>query len=211
MIKLLIADDHVMFRDGLRRVFEEDPLLEVIGEAENSAEALAKSADLRPDVVILDLVMPPGRDAVETVGELKRRNPDVKILILTARSEDEYALRCLRAGADGYLTKINASAEVIHAINKVYGGDKYIGEALAQLLAENIGQDPSQLPHRSLSDREFQVMRMIGQGKIVSEIGTELNLSVKTVSTYRSRILDKTQLRNNAEIMRYTIEHSLVD
>ena len=111
MIKLLIADDHVMFRDGLRRVLEEDSHLEVIGEAKNSVEALAKSADLRPDVVILDLIMPPGRDAVETVGELKRRNPEVKILILTARSEDEYALRCLRAGADGYLTKINASAE----------------------------------------------------------------------------------------------------
>ena len=211
MIKLLIADDHVMFRDGLRRVLEEDSHLEVIGEAKNSVEALAKSADLRPDVVILDLVMPPGRDAVDTVGELKRRNPEVKIVILTARSEDEYALRCLRAGADGYLTKINASAELIHAINKVYGGGKYIGEALAQLLAENIGQDPSQLPHSSLSDREFQVMRMIGQGKAVSEIGSELNLSVKTVSTYRSRILEKTQLRNNAEIMRYAIEHSLVD
>lgn len=211
MIKVLLADDHEMFRDGLRRVLEEDSMLEVVAEAATSAEALSKSAEHHPDVVLLDLVMPPGRDSVEVVDELKRRDPDVRILILTSHAEDQYALRCLRAGADGYLTKVNASEEVISAIRKVHGGGKYISEALAELLAQSIGRDASRLPHESLSDREFQVMRMIGQGKTVSEIGNELHLSVKTVSTYRSRILDKTQLRNNAEIMKYTLENGLVE
>lgn len=186
-------------------------MLEVVAEAATSAEALSKSAEHHPDVVLLDLVMPPGRDSVEVVDELKRRDPDVRILILTSHAEDQYALRCLRAGADGYLTKVNASEEVISAIRKVHGGGKYISEALAELLAQSIGRDASRLPHESLSDREFQVMRMIGQGKTVSEIGNELHLSVKTVSTYRSRILDKTQLRNNAEIMKYTLENGLVE
>lgn len=211
MIKILIADDHEMFRDGLRRVLAEDRTLEVVAEAKNAAEALHKSNEVRPDVVLLDLIMPPGRDSVEIVEELKSRNPRVRILILTAHAENQYALRCLRAGADGYLTKINAGDEVITAIHKIHGGHKYISEALAELLAQSIGMDASQLPHESLSDREFQVMRMIGQGKTVSEIGVELCLSVKTVSTYRARILEKTQLRNNAEIIRYALENGLAD
>ncbi|MFQ5526771.1 MAG: response regulator [Thermoanaerobaculia bacterium] len=211
MIKVLIADDHEMFRDGLRRVLSEDPTLEVVAEAKNSAEALSKANEIRPDVVLLDLVMPPGRDSVEIVEELKDKNPHLRILILTSHAEDQYALRCLRAGADGYLTKIKASDEVIRAIHKIHGGHKYITEAMAELLAQSIGKDASQLPHEALSDREFQVMRMIGQGKTVSEIGDELNLSVKTVSTYRGRIIEKTQLRNNAEIMRYALENGLAD
>ncbi len=210
MIKVLIADDHQMFRDGLRRVLEDDPVLQVIGEAENGPRALTRSKELDPDVVLLDVVMP-GRDSLEIVEELKRWKPEIRVLMLTSHSEDQYALRCLRAGADGYLTKIKAGDELISAIHKIHGGGKYISDQLAELLAMSIGRDNSQLPHESLSDREFQVLRMIGSGMTVSEIGNELNLSVKTVSTYRTRILDKTQLKNNAAIMRYALEHGLTD
>ncbi|MCP4200547.1 MAG: response regulator transcription factor [bacterium] len=210
MIKVLIADDHKMFRDGLRRVLEDESSLEVVAEAENGPEALDKSREFQPDIVLLDVVMP-GRDSLEIVEELKRWNPGMRVLMLTSHSEDQYALRCLRAGADGYMTKINASDELITAIRKIHGGGKYISEALAELLAQSIGRDSSQMPHESLSDREFQVMRMIGDGKTVSEIADELNLSVKTVSTYRTRILEKTQLRNNAEIMRYVLDNDLID
>ncbi len=210
MIKVLIADDHKMFRDGLRRVLEDESSLEVVAEAENGPEALDKSREFQPDIVLLDVVMP-GRDSLEIVEELKRWNPGMRVLMLTSHSEDQYALRCLRAGADGYMTKINASDELITAIRKIHGGGKYISEALAELLAQSIGRDSSQMPHETLSDREFQVMRMIGDGKTVSEIADELNLSVKTVSTYRTRILEKTQLRNNAEIMRYVLDNGLVD
>lgn len=211
MIKLLIADDHEMFRDGLRRLFDDEPDLEVAGEARNATETLARADEHQPDIVLLDLIMPPGRDSVDIVRELKRRQPKVGILILTARSEDEYAIRCLRAGADGYLTKINASAEVINAIFRIARGGKYISPALAELLAQSIEDGGARLPHETLSNRELQVLRMIGQGLAVSEIARELNLSVKTVSTYRSRIIDKTQLRNNAEMMRYALDNGLVD
>ena len=131
--------------------------------------------------------------------------------MLTSHTEDQYALRCLRAGADGYLTKIKASDELLTAIRKIHGGGKYISDKLAELLAMSVGRDSSQLPHESLSNREFQVLRMIGSGLTVSEIGQELNLSVKTVSTYRTRILEKTQLKNNAAIMRYALDHGLAD
>lgn len=210
MIRVLIADDHKMFRDGLRRVLEDDSSLDVVAEAENGAETLERSKEHGPDVILLDVVMP-GRDSLEILRELKHSNPGVRILMLTAHNEDQYALRCLRAGADGYMTKINAGKELIAAIHKVNGGGKHISEALAELLAQSIGRDPSQLPHEALSDREFQVLRMIGSGKTVSEIADELHLSVKTVSTYRTRILDKTQLRNNAEIMRYVLDNGLGD
>ena len=208
MIRVLIADDHQMFRDGLRRVLEEDPALQVVAEAETGPETLERSREFRPDVVLLDVVMP-GRDSLEIVEELKKADRSVRVLILTSHAEDQYALRCLRAGADGYMTKIKASDELLTAIRKIHGGGKYISDALAELLAQNIGKDASLLPHERLSDREFQVMRMIGDGKTVSEIGNELNLSVKTVSTYRTRILEKTQLRNNAEIMRYVVDNHL--
>jgi DNA-binding NarL/FixJ family response regulator len=210
MIKVLIADDHQMFRDGLRRVLEDDKTLEVVAEAEDGPDTLDQSKKFRPDVVLLDVVMP-GRDSLEIVEELKRADPSVRILMLTAHAEDQYALRCLRAGADGYMTKINAGTELIAAIRRIHGGGKYISAALAELLAQNIGRNSDKLPHETLSDREFQVLRMIGDGKTVSEIGNELHLSVKTVSTYRTRILEKTQLRNNAEIMRYVLDNGLAD
>ncbi len=210
MIRVLLADDHEMVREGLRRVLEADSSLEVVGEAENGTDALARAKELRPDVVALDVVMP-GRDSLEIIGELKRFDPQVRILMLSGYLENQYALRCLRAGADGYLTKIKASRELIGAIRKICGGGKYISDGLAELLAQNIGRDASRPPHETLSDREFQVLRLIAAGKTVSEIGRHLNLSVKTVSTYRARILEKTQLRNNAEIMRYALDNGLSD
>lgn len=208
MTKILIADDHEMIRDGLRRVIEEDPSLRVVGEASTGSEALEECRQLEPDLVLLDLLMP-GRDSLELVDEIKSRSPRVRVLMLTGLPEEQYALRCLRAGADGFLSKQRAGGELITAVRRICEGGKYISETVATLLAVNVGRDHSGPVHERLSGREFQVMRLMGSGKTVSEIARELQLSVKTVSTYRSRILDKTELRNNAEIIRYAIKHGL--
>lgn len=210
MIDVLIADDHAMIRQGLRRVLEAEADLKVVGEADNGPQALKKCREIKPDVVLLDIIMP-GRDSLEVVEELKRTNPDIRILMLTSQEEDQYAIRCLRAGADGYLRKTMAGEELVGAIRKIQAGGKFITERLAELLAATVTQDPSRPPHEALSNREFQVMRMIGAGQTVSEISEELNLSVKTISTYRTRILEKTQLKNSAQIMRYVLDHRLLD
>lgn len=210
MIRIMIADDHAMIRQGLRRVLEAEDDMEVVGEAENGQEALIQSKETSPNLILLDIIMP-GRDSLEIVEELKRYKPETRILMLTSHAEDQYALRCLRAGADGYLRKTGAGEDLVAAIRKIHGGGKYISDKLAELLALSLTRDSSQAPHELLSNREFQVLRMIGEGKTVSEISDELNLSVKTISTYRARILEKTQLKNNAEIMRYVLEHDLVE
>jgi len=208
MTTVLIADDHEMIREGLCRVIEEDDSFRVIGQAATGAEALEKVKRLKPDVLLLDVVMP-GRDGLEIVEELKKWNSKLKILMLTALAEDQYALRCLRAGADGFLSKGKASAELLDAVRKIRGGGKYISETVATLLAINMGKNHDGPVHEQLSDREFQVLRLIGAGQTVSEIASQLNLSVKTVSTYRARILEKTEMRNNAELIRYAIQHGL--
>lgn len=208
MIRIMIADDHAMIRQGLRRVLEAEGDMKVVGEAENGQEALIQGKKTSPDLILLDIIMP-GRDSLEIVEELKRCKPELRILMLTSHAEDQYALRCLRAGADGYLRKTGASEDLVAAIRKIHGGGKYISDKLAELLALSLTKDSTQAPHELLSNREFQVLRMIGGGQTVSEISDELNLSVKTISTYRARILEKTQMKNNAEIMRYVLEHEL--
>ena len=199
-----------MIRQGLRRVLEAESNMEVVGEAENGRDALVECKRMAPDIILLDIIMP-GRDSLEIVEELRRLVPETRILMLTSHAEDQYALRCLRAGADGYLRKTMATDELVLAIRKIHGGGKYISERLAELLALSLSKDSTRAPHELLSNREFQVLRLIGDGKTVSEISGELNLSVKTISTYRARILEKTQMRNNAEIMRYVLEHELAD
>lgn len=210
MIRILLADDHQMFREGVRGLLQARSDIDVVGEAGTGEEALAKAGETRPDVVILDVSMP-GRGGLETVSELKKRDPRVRVLMLTVHPEDRFAVRCLKGGADGYMTKDNAAEELIGAIRKVHAGGKYVSPSLAESLVLSLDRDFGSAPHETLSDREFQVMRMIAGAKTVSEIAEELCLSVKTISTYRSRILEKLGLRNNAEIMQYAIEQDLVE
>jgi DNA-binding NarL/FixJ family response regulator len=210
MIRILLADDHQMFREGVRGLLEARSDMTVVGEAATGEEALSRATEAHPDVVLLDVSMP-GRGGLETVSELKKRNPRVRVLMLTVHPEDRFAVRCLKGGADGYMTKDNAAEELIIAIRKVYLGGKYVSPSLAESLVMSLGRDFGAPPHETLSNREFQVMRMIAAARTVSEIADELCLSVKTVSTYRSRILDKLGLRNNAEIMQFAMEQHLVE
>ncbi|MEM8929694.1 MAG: response regulator transcription factor [Acidobacteriota bacterium] len=208
MIKVLIADDHVLFRQGLLKLLEAEGM-EVVAEASNGPETLERTRAARPDIVLLDVAMP-GRGALETVQSLKDWDRGVRILILTGHPEDHYAIRCLKGGADGYVTKDNAPEQLIAAIRRVNNGGKYISPGLAEQLAMSLQSDAGDAPHEMLSDREFQVMQAIASGQTVSEIAQALTLSVKTISTYRTRILGKLNLRNNAEIMQYAIREELV-
>ncbi len=210
MIRILLADDHQMFREGVRGLLDTRSDMAVVGEAGTGEEALALASELQPDVVVLDVSMP-GRGGLETVSEIKRRNARIKVLMLTVHPEERFAIRSLKGGADGYMTKDNAAEELIGAIRKVFSGGKYVSPSLAENLVMSLDRDFGSPPHETLSDREFQVMRMIASAKTVSEIAGELCLSVKTISTYRSRILDKLALKNNAEIMQYAIEQNLVE
>lgn len=209
MIRILLADDHQMFREGVCSLLEKRSDMTVVAEASTGQEALARASEHSPDVVLLDVSVP-GRGSLETAAELKRRDPRVHLLILTAYPEDRFAVRCLKAGADGYLTKDHTFDELITAIHKVHTGGKYVSPSLAEHLVLSLDHDFGTPPHETLSDREFQVMRMIAAAQTVSEIAAELSLSVKTISTYRSRILKKLGLRNNAEVMQYAIERNLV-
>ena len=208
MIKVLIADDHQLFRQGLRNLLELERI-EVVAEASTGPETLEEARRTKPDIVLLDVAMP-GRGALETMQSLKDHDTRVKILMLTGHPEDHYAIRCLKAGADGYLTKDNASEQLVAAIRRVNGGGKYISSQLAEQLALSLTNDLGVAPHEGLSDREFQVMQRIASGETVSEIADALCLSVKTISTYRTRVLRKLNLRNNAEIMQYAMREDLV-
>jgi len=210
VIKVLIADDHAIFRAGLRKILEESGEVTVVAEAATGEEALDRARHSRPDVAVLDVSMP-GRGGLETVQELKRRSTQSKILVLTMHSEDSFAVRCLREGADGYLTKDAPADQLLAAIKKVWAGGKYISPALAERLASFLDINSDRPLHEKLSHREFQVMLLIGKGRTASEIAAELHLSVKTVSTYRSRILEKMGMRTNSEIMRYVIAAGLED
>lgn len=210
MVRVLIADDHAIVREGLRRILSEEPLFEVVGEAADSQEALDLTKKTNPDVVLLDISMP-GRGGIETLKEIKARRARTHVLMLSMHPEDQFALRCLRDGADGYMTKESAPEELIGAIRKISQGGKYVSTALAEKMAFSLDANFERAPHETLSDREFQVLCMIARGLTVSEIGEELALSVKTISTYRSRILEKMQLKNNAELMHYAIQRGLVE
>ncbi len=209
MVKLLIADDHTLFREGVKRILEQESGFIVAGEAATGEEAVQEAIRCRPDVVLLDVSMP-GRGGIETAQELKRRCPGVRILMLTFHPEDHFAVRCLREGADGFLTKDIAPSDLLAAIRKVRGGGKYVTPSLAERLATSLETGFGRMPHESLSEREFEVMRLIAAGRTASAIAEELHLSVKTVSTYRTRILEKMGMANNAEIMRYAFENGLV-
>lgn len=210
MIKVLVADDHKIFRDGLRRILEDGGMMGVVAEAADSRQAIQLVGEHEPDVVLLDIRMP-GRGPLETVQEIKSRSPKTRVLMLTAQPEDFFAVRVLRAGADGYLTKDAGSEELREAIGRVVKGRKYISPALAETIAFSVDSDTAAEPHLSLSRRELEVMVKLAQGRTVQEIADELALSPKTVSTYRTRVLEKLHLTSNADIVRYAIRVGLVE
>lgn len=210
MIKVFIADDHAVVREGLKQICRATADLVVAGEAVNGIEALDRIRSQDWDVAVVDMTMP-GLSGLEIVKELKRDRPQLPVLVLSVHAEDQYAIRLLKAGAAGYLTKQSVPEELVDAIRRVVGGSKYVSPTLAEKLALQLDNDFASPAHQVLSDREFQVLRLIASGKTVSEIAGELSLSVKTVSTYRSRILEKMNLKSNAEIIRYAIDNHLVE
>lgn len=210
MMRVLIADDHAVVRQGLKQILGDTPEMLVAGEATNGQEVLDKVRAETWDVVVLDISMP-DRSGLDILKQLRSERPKLPVLVLSMYSEDQYALRVLKAGASGYLTKDSAADELVKAIRKVVSGGRYVSPLLAEKLAFEIGGDSSRLPHESLSDREFQVLRLIAAGKSVKEIAAELGLSVKTVSTYRARMLEKMKLGTTAELIHYAIQNRLID
>jgi two-component system invasion response regulator UvrY len=210
MIKILVADDHAVVREGLKQILSETPDMVVAGEASSGQEVLNKVRKNNYDVVLLDISMP-GRGGLDVLKQLKDEKPGLPVLILSIYPEEQYAVRALRAGASGYLTKESASDELIAAIRKISQGRKYVSASLAEKLAFDMEINAEKPTHEMLSDREYQVMCMIAKGKTIKEIAGELSLSVKTISTYRSRILDKMRMKNNAELTYYAIKNKLVD
>ena len=209
MIRILLADDHAMFRAGLRGIIEQEFEMLVAGEAADGQEVMRKILAEDYDVVILDINMP-GRDGIEVLSEIKTAKPNVAVLILSMYSEEQFALRALRAGASGYLTKESAPVELTSAIRTVVQGSKYISAAVAQILAYGVDARLEKLSHEKLSDREYGVMLQITSGKKINEIAAELNLSPKTISTYRARLLEKMGMETNAELTQYAIRHRLL-
>jgi two-component system, NarL family, invasion response regulator UvrY len=208
-MRILLVDDHALVRKGLRRILEAEIGGASLGEAADVDEALDLVRHAVWDVVLLDLSMP-DRRGLEAVKDLHKLRPGIPVLILTMHEEDQYALRAFRAGAAGYLTKAVAPSELVDAVHRVAAGRKYITPRIAEALANSLGGGAG-ADHDSLSDRELQVLRLLGNGRTLTEIGADLTLSVKTVSTYRTRILDKMALRNTAQLVRYVVGSGLVD
>lgn len=209
MIRVLVADDHTIVREGLKQILSDTPDIEVAGEAANAKEVISKVSDNDYDLVLLDISFP-GRSGIDILKQLKCLKPKLPILILSMYPEEQYAVRSLKAGASGYVTKESASDELINAIRQVTKGKKYITTSLAERLVFELEKDYEDQPHEVLSDREYQVMCLIASGKTVTEIAEALSLSVKTISTHRSRILQKMAMHNNAQLTHYAITHGLV-
>lgn len=207
--KILLADDHAMFREGVKQLLASTSEFVVTDEASDAAQVFEKVRKTKCDVVVLDISMP-GRDGIDVLKQLKQLNPHVNVLILSMYPEDQYAFRAIKAGASGYLTKNRASSELIEAIRRVAAGRKYISAEVAEQLAIDLSKDTDKPLHQRLSDREYQVMCMIASGKTVGQISGELALSVSSVSTMRTRILKKFDMKTNAEITHYAIKHDLV-
>ena len=210
MIKVFIADDHPIVREGLKKIVFEISDITITGEASNGLEVINKVKSGKYDVVILDISLP-GKSGLDVLREIKALNSRLPVLILSIHPEDQYAVRLLKSGASGYLSKDRAPDELIAAIRKVFRGEKYITSTIADKLVLGLNTDTTKPLYETLSNREFQVMCLIASGKTVKEIGEELYLSVKTVSTYRTRILEKMKIRNNAELTCYAVKNKLVD
>jgi DNA-binding NarL/FixJ family response regulator len=210
MLKILVADDHEVVRKGLMKVLAEGLQPIKVEEARNGQEAVNKVWKSEYDLVVLDIKMP-GKNGLDALKEIKQHRPKLPVVILSMHPEEQFAIRAMRAGASGYLTKECAGDELVLAIRKALKGEKYISGSLAQILAGELDSDSEKPLHEILSDREYQVLLMIASGKPVGAIAKELCLSVKTVSSYRANILLKTRMKNNAEITHYAIQNKLVD
>lgn len=210
MVRILVADDHPIVRAGLKQILADTTDMVVADEASNGQEVLDKVWGNDFDVLLLDISMP-GRDGLDVLKQLRSARPELAVLVLSIHPEEQYAARVLREGASGYLTKQSAPEELVAAIRKISRGGKYVSSSLAEKLAFDLRIDAEKPLHQALSNREYGIMRMIASGKTVKEIAQQLSLSPKTISTYRSRILEKMNMKSNAEITRYAIENQLVD
>ena len=210
MTRVAIADDHVLVRRGLAELLREMDDLEVVAEADSGDALLRAVRDTPVDVVVMDMSMP-GPTGLDLVKSLQAEFPKLPLLVLSAHPEDQYAVRVVRAGALGYLTKESAEADLVDAVRRVAAGKRFLTRTLAEALLDALGTDPDEAPHAALSDREYQVLRLLASGKTVGGIADDLSLSVKTVSTYRARLLQKMGMSNNAELTRYALENKLVE
>lgn len=208
-MKIILVDDHELIREGLKKVIAKETDIEVVGEAGNAAEMFELLNTNEIDIIVLDITLPE-RSGLDLIEEIKSQSPASKILILSMHPEDRFAVRALRAGAAGYLTKGSAAKSLIEALRKIETGRKYISASLAEQLASELDSDYEKPLHENLSTREFEVMRLIAEGKAVSEIANMLCISVNTVTSYRSRVMEKMKMKSNAEIIRYAIEQKLI-
>jgi len=209
MIKILIADDHAIVRRGLVQILQEEFPLAEITEVDNGNDAIDMVIKHVWDIILLDISMP-GRNGIETLKQIKANGIKAPVLMLSMHSEEQYAIRVLKAGSSGFLSKLSATNELLIAVHKVLSGRKHITASVAEKLAESLGENEKKNAHEYLSDREMQVLQLIASGKTVSEIAEEISLSVNTISTYRARILEKLSLNNSAELTRYAIDNNLV-
>ncbi|MBL0182168.1 MAG: response regulator transcription factor [Chitinophagaceae bacterium] len=209
MLRILIADDHTIVRKGLKQILLEEFSNAVIDEVPDAEELIKKVMAQKWDVVVSDLSMP-GRSGLDALQQIKSSYPDLPVLILSIHPEEQYALRALKSGAAGYLSKDTAPDELVKAVKKVLLGKKYISQAIAEKLADSFSSASTRQPHETLSDREFDVMKLLANGKSVSDIADMLSLSVTTVSTYRARVMTKMNLKSNSDLTKYAIENKLI-
>jgi DNA-binding NarL/FixJ family response regulator len=210
MTKVLIADDHTLVREGLRHILQSASGFEVTGEACDGASTLALVRSTEAHVLVLDLSMP-GRSGIDLVQQIREEKPALRILVLTMHAEQQYAVRAFKAGAVGYLTKESASAELVSAVSKVASGGVYVSLTMAERFAQSLNEPADALPHQRLSNREFDVFRRIAAGQTITEIAQTLFVSAKTVSTYKTRILEKMQMPHDAALVKYAMRHKLFD
>ena len=210
MINIVIVDDHAILRRGLSQIISESGDMKVVGEAENSAQALRLLREQPCDVMLLDITLP-DRNGIETLKLVRKEQPKLPVLMLSMHPENQYALRALKAGAAGYLTKQSAASQLVSAIRQVNSGRKYVTPAVAEELANSFDRDSERPAHEQLSMREYQTMCMIASGQSLTDMAARMSLSVKTVSVYRARVLEKMRLKNNAEITHYAIKNQLVE
>ena len=210
MIKIFIADDHSLIREGIKNLISSESDIKIIGESSNPHEVLEQLKKHKPDVIVLDISMP-GKSGLDLLKEIKIQLPDIKVLMMSMLPEEQFAKRTLKAGASGYITKTSLPEEFIIAIRRVASGRKYVSQNLAEQLAEDLDENVEKKPYELLSDREFQILKMIASGKSQTDIADELAISVSTVNTYRSRILDKLKLKSNSDLIRYAFKNNLID
>ncbi|MCE2989096.1 MAG: response regulator [Burkholderiales bacterium] len=210
MIRVILVDDHLLVRRGIRLALEDSKQIEIVGEASDYTELRQLMKDTVFDIIILDINLP-GKNGIDILKSLREADAKIRVLMLSMFSEDQYAVRSLRAGAFGYLTKTSAPELLVSALEKIAQGKKFITPEIAEAMANSLTADVDEMPHESLSDREFQTLRLIASGKKLSDIAEILAISPKTVSVYRSRLLEKMRLSNNAELTHYALKNKLVD